>query len=682
MQIQPTIAIGDEFLKAYSSVPQNIQKKVYEFLTKFKENPTSKSINYEKIHAASDENLRSVRIDHNYRGILFKPDNGSTYILLWIDKHDNAYKWAKNKKCMIHPETGSLQLLDVSLMGNMSDTENKVEDEKGIFSHLKDRELLKLGVPEIFLESIKKIKDESELEELRDYLPAEAYEGLFLIMAGDSYEKVINEREMKKVENNNFTDALKHSDSKRRFYIIESASDLNNILDYPLEKWRVFLHPMQQNLAQKHFNGPVRVLGEAGTGKTVLAMHRAKYLAEKVFTKEGEKILFTTFTKNLASDIENNLKKICDTETSKRIKVINIDRWIYDFLKEQNYDFKIIFNYKTNIQIKELWDTSILEASEFDEKFLRDEWEQVIQQNGITTWEEYKSVARVGRRKRLSRRDKKKIWNAFEKYRELLSKHSFKEWMDAVRDVRIILESKKISLPFKSVIIDEAQDMNQEIFKLIRKMIPERANDIFITGDAHQRIYKNHVALSKCGIKIVGRSYKLKVNYRTTEEIRNFAVNILEGYDFDDLDGRIDKISKIESLTHGEKPKIVNVGDFQESVEEIKNIIEELQGEKVDIKNICIVARTNQLCEQYIGALKANGIATYKLKSSEAEDRNIGGVRIGTMHRAKGLEFEYMIVIAEEKHLLADKNIDITEKSLFYVACTRAKIGLWIIIGV
>jgi len=680
MPIQPKIAIGNEFLQAFSSVPQNIQKKVSEFLTKFRENPTSSGINYEKIHAAADKNLRSVRIDQDYRGIVLQPETGDTYVMLWVDKHDKAYKWAKNKKCIIHPETGSLQLIDVSKAENFEEKDKPTENKnKFLFSHLKDRQLLKLGVPEIYLDSVKKLENEEELERLKEYLPEEAYEGLFFIMAGDSYEKIINEREMAKVEEDDFGKALTHPDSKRRFYIIEEASELSYILNYPLEKWRVFLHPMQQRLAEKNFNGPARVLGEAGTGKTVLAMHRAKYLADKVFNKEGDKILFTTFTKNLAADIKSNLEKICNRETLNRIKVINIDRWIADFLKANDYDFTIIFDHN-NENVKILWDEAVLEASEYDSKFLREEWEQVIQANGITTWEEYKSVPRVGRKHRLSRSDKKKIWKVFEKYRELLSKHSYKEWMDAVRDVRVILKNSNTFMPFKSVIVDEAQDMNPEIFKLLRALIPEGKNDIFITGDAHQRIYKNNVVLSKCGIKIVGRSYKLKVNYRTTEEIRNFAVKILEGYSFDDLDGGIDEISKIESLTHGEEPKIINCPDFQSSVDEIKNIIKELENENVNIRNICIVTRSNKLCEQYIGALKAFGIKTYKLKRSEPDDRTQEGIRIGTMHRVKGLEFEYMIVVAQEEHLLAYKHIDITEKSLFYVSCTRAKIGVWVII--
>lgn len=686
------VAISIDFLKAFSQIPQKQQAKVREFVEKFRNNPVSSAINYEKITMARDKNLRSVRIDHDYRGIVLKPETGNVYMLLWVDHHDKAYAWAANRIISIHPETGSLQVVDMKFhqAPDLMDSELGDVTEGGLFHQYKDKELLRLGVPEVLLAMVRAIKTEAELDRTAASLPQEAYEALFFLAAGYSLEEVVLEMELKQqgktVNVEDFDKALENPDTKRRFHVVSDALELAEILKEPLEQWRVFLHPSQQKIVDGTYNGPVRVLGGAGTGKTVVAMHRAKRLAQNV--TGNNQILFTTFTKNLAADIADNLKKICTTDVLKRIEVINLDAWVSKFLKKTGYEFSIAFDDET----RECWSNAMNLAPAdlgLEDKFYRDEWRDVVQAQGIFSCDDYLKASRIGRGKKLSRPDKLKIWPVFEEYRSELRRNNYKEMTDAIRDARLLLGNQGDSLTYSSIIVDESQDMGMEAFKLIRQMIPESrgsVNDLFIVGDAHQRIYRNKVVLSRCGINVRGRSKKLRINYRTTEETRRWAVHLLEGKPIDDLDGGQDTNKGYKSLMHGDPPELSLHATFADEVETIADYLKKLKDDGIGYNTVCLVARTNNLLRQYEGALKLKGVPSYFIKRSQAEDPKADGVRMATMHRVKGLEFDFMIIAGCNEGTIplegqwqsqADREEieenEMLERALLYVCTTRAK---------
>jgi superfamily I DNA/RNA helicase/mRNA-degrading endonuclease RelE of RelBE toxin-antitoxin system len=693
---KPKVAISSDFLKSFSLLPQSQQKKVREFVEKFRANPASPGINYEKIHEASDPNLRSVRIDQAYRGIVLKPEAGNAYLLLWVDHHDEAYRWAQNRVFGINPETGSLQVVDITV-SSPPPPRDVAREAKGLFDGFKDKELLQAGIPEAHLPLVRSLKTEAQLDGIGKSIPQESFEALFMLAAGFSLAEVLNEQERQaaatSVDTTDFVAALEAPDSQRRFHIVEDAKELAEILNAPLDQWRVFLHPSQKKIVEWNANGPVRVLGGAGTGKTVAAMHRARWLVQNFAVGEHDRILFTTFTKNLAEDILQNLRKICSVELLRKIEVINLDGWVANFLKKSGYDYKLLFSGAGSEQ----WKSALNQAPESlnDAAFLRDEWEQVIQSNGVRSFEDYLRASRIGRGRRLSRLEKQLIWPVFEEYRAQLNAHGLKELVDATRDARSLLERQGDVLPYKAVLVDEAQDMGMEVFKLIRQMIPpsraDQRNNLFITGDAHQRIYGQRVVLSHCGIDVRGRSRKLRVNYRTTEEIRKWAVRLLEGRFFDDLDANPDTQRGYCSLLRGEPPQIVEAATFADELKQILSHLKTLQGDGVQLDNVCLVARTNEMIDQYEGAIKAAGIAVYRIRRSIAEDRRTPGLRLATMHRVKGLEFEYVIVagvnerivpLTVSKSATADAfeaaESETRERALLYVAVTRAKRGVLI----
>ncbi len=682
-----TVAIASDFLSALTKIPRGKQGKVLDFVTKFRMDSTRTGINYEKIQGAKDKNLYSVRIDQAYRGVVLKPSQGKVFVLLWVDHHDEAYRWAANKMCSVHPETGSLQVLTVEERTEVVATPS----EPGLFDRISDKELTGLGVPELLLPAVREIETEAELDRKAASLPDEASEALYMLASGYTLDEVRREldraAEPVAVDVEDFEAALETPDSKRRFFVVDDEQELQEMLHAPLEKWRVFLHPSQRKLVEHAWNGPARVLGGAGTGKTVVAMHRAKWLATHELNAEHDRILFTTFTRNLAADIRENLQKICSDEAFKRIEVINLDRWVAEFLRSEGYSFKVVFDSQT----ADLWERALAMAPAelgLPPSFYREEWDRVIQPQSIETLKGYFKASRLGRGVPLNRKQRKAAWPVFEEYRLLLNEAGVREGVDAMRDARLLLRSQGRVLPYKAVIVDEAQDMGYQAFKLIRALLPksDEKPNLFIVGDAHQRIYRHKVVLSHCDIDIRGRGRRLRINYRTTDETRRWAVGLLEGVPIDDLDGGADDQKGYRSLMHGVEPEISAFGSFEEEVTGIGERLKRIGASGGSLASVCLVTRTNKLLDQYEAALRARGVATYRVRRSEADDRRHEGLRLATMHRVKGLEFDHVIIAGVNHDVVplavatsdtADQVVrddaEVNERALLYVASTRAK---------
>jgi hypothetical protein len=575
MPLQNTfrLAISDDFFDAYSRLPRNAQGKVSEFINRFRQDPTRPGLNYESIHDSSDKRMKSVRVDQAHRAIVLKPDTGNVYILLWVDKHDDAYTWARRKVCRINEVSGALQIIDIE---EVAVTTEKLSQEKqpqqiGRFDSIKDRHLMQLGVPEILLPAVRQITTDEGVEQLIPHLPREASDALIMLAAGYELEDVLRQleklKETPQVDPNDLETALQNDDSLSRFMVITDDTELEEMLAAPLEKWRVFLHPTQRKLVERDWSGSVRVLGGAGTGKTVVAMHRAKWLIQNRFVDAGDRILFTTFTRNLAVDIEANLKSICPADLMRRIRVVNLDQWVRDFLQQEGVEVRILYDDEERAKIWQQAYTLAPVELGLSLSFYQEEWQAVILEQGCPTLRDYLAARRTGRGTRLSRQQRQSIWAVFEEYRNLLREKGLREPDDAMRDaVQIIAAKGTASLPFKAVIVDEAQDMSEAAFQLIRAIAGEASpNDLFIVGDSHQRIYGKVVTLSRCGIDIRGRSRKLRLNYRTTDEIRSWATDILRGMSIDDLDGGSDSSKDYRSLMHGEYPVLKALIDLKTS---------------------------------------------------------------------------------------------------------------------
>jgi superfamily I DNA/RNA helicase len=679
----PTVAIASEFLDAFARIPRAQQRKVREFTEKFRTNPKGAGINYEKIHAVKDDKVRTVRIDQKYRAVILHPDEGDVYVLVWVDNHDEAIDWAGKRRFEVNPVTGSLQVFSVS------EAEEEVSPKKkttkpGLLDTFPDDVILSFGVPEALLPAVRAVKTQDALLALLKHLPAEAAEALTWLGEGVSLEEVraaVTITPVKETVNTkDLGTALENPDTKRRFVTIKSQDDLTSILSAPLDKWRVFLHPSQDRLVNKKFNGPARVLGGPGTGKTVVAMHRARHLAREVFKEKTDRILFTTFTANLAESVEQNLRSLCGDEMD-RIEVVHLHAWAVRFMKTQGVDFRVA----SEEEIDQSWEGAIsfVGDPDFDVGFLKQEWSLVVQTNGIIAMPAYLQVPRTGRGRTLTKPQRGKVWKVFEEFRSALKDKGKQEWLQVIQETRRYLEKKNEILPYRAVVVDESQDFHPEEWKLIRSLVPSGANDLFLVGDAHQRIYGRRVTLKDCGVLIQGRSTNLKINYRTTEQIRNWSMALIQGIAVDDLDGEQDREKGYKSLLSGDAPEVRKFDTAEEEGKFLAETVKELLKHK-QAEEICLVARTKKLLEErYQPILKAAKVPSIVLEKKNEPGEP--GVRLATMHRVKGLEFPVMLLAGVNAGVIplrvsslegdptARTEHEERERSLLFVAATRAR---------
>jgi hypothetical protein len=700
VSLKPKVALSQDFLLQLAKLPVNVHSKVMKWAIQFQSDPTSPGINYENISGARDSNLKSVRLDRDWRGIVFKPISGDVYVLLYVGHHDDAYRWAENRKLAINPVTGAMQLVVVESVttpvvtadesqpkANIHSAVETTEDShaphvRQMFTGLTNQELLSIGVPEDLLGAVRSLASEDGLDSMEARLPLEAYEGLFLLAAGETVNQILNSRETrvdKAIDVADFATALTTPESQARFVVIQDDEAMLSMMNAPLEQWRTFLHPTQNKLATGDRSGPVRVLGGAGTGKTVLAMHRAKWLAENR-TPEGKKVLFTTFTKNLAGDIEQNLRTLCGAMALRKIEVKNLDAWVHAFMRTRKLEHRIIYDRKQDAALQ-AWQAALAGKDtklDLSDNFYEQELEQVILAQGITTLEEYRATRRTGRGVVLSRAKRDAAWTVFEEYRGQLASRKLKEVDDAYREVAGLLQSAgSATVDYSAIVVDETQDFGPQALKLLRAMIPSGPNDLFFVGDGHQRIYsRNRAAMSRCGIDIRGRSRKLYLNYRTTDEIRRQAVALLEGCEVDDLDDGRDDSKLYKSLSHGPKPTVMTVDGFEEAAQRADEFIKGWQSTRGDgsAPSFCVIAPSEKTREAMSRQLQAAGMAcvTISASSNHADKREV--VHFATMHRAKGLEFDVVVVVTPTSYL---GNIEETanQRKLLYVALTRAKVG-------
>jgi hypothetical protein len=713
-----TVALSNDFFKAFGQLPEKARGKVATFISKFRSNPRSPGLNYEGIEGGKDPFIRSIRVDQDIRCIVRAPDEGDTYVLLWIDKHDDAYQWARRRTCHVNRVSGALQVVDVEAaelavgdaiaaavneaLANQNPAALPPAEARpaatsaqpatpSLFAHCTDDQLMLLGVPEALLPAVRAVTSEETLSRLIEWVPQDCVDGLILLGAGKPIEAVIEELERQRpaaIDPSDVAAALDTPESKAEFLVITDDDDvLEAMLSAPLERWRVFLHPSQRRLVERQWSGAVRVLGGAGTGKTVVAMHRARWLANQLIkTSSQGRVLFTTFTRNLATDIRANLTKICNPEELQRIEVIHLDGWVMKFLKGQGLQVRV-FNDEAR---DSCWSLAMDVADTtlgLDKRFYQEEWKDVVLAQGCRSRDEYLMARRVGRGTRLNRPQRAQIWPVFDAVRAEFRQRGLWEPEEA-KQIAADLIHKAAGPPlYAAVVVDEAQDLDVASFLLLRALVGQtRANDLFIVGDPHQRIYGKPVVLSRCGIDIRGRARKLRINYRTTEETRAWATAVLHGLDFDDLDGGNDPASDYRSLLHGDLPLVQGFEDPGEEQRFLVSTLRQLRDEQQSLASTCVAARTNKAVENLETLLKREGFDTRVINAEESDDPSDPALRLATMHRVKGLEFDQVFLPgldASQMPLQVELNkrpdalsrdlFEQQERSLLHVAATRAK---------
>jgi len=694
------IIVNKKFAEELSGLPREVQKKVTRIYGDLaKGNDASNGANLETIQCAASSSMKSMRVNDKYRIVVHRDAKG-TYTFLHIDDHDKAYAWAARNRFGINPFTGEVQLYVVDIPEVKDVTASKRppdEASTGPFSmHPNEADLLRLGVPTELIPTIRTLRDDEDILIHEKEIPQGVFDALLLLYDGKTPDEVVAELGLNKggeVNENDVAAAVEKSDiSQATFAFASSEEELNRIRDAAkMAAWRVFLHSTQRKHVVRQQNGPCKLLGGAGTGKTVVAMHRVKHLLEKVYVREDERILFTTFTKNLAEDIESLLGTICSEEQMKRVDVVNLDAWAMQYLRGQKIDVEVL----SDDARKELIEKAIADAAPEKVRtaaFYLREREAVVLANEIDSFASYVRVSRAGSGVRLSAKEKKDVWEVLETYQRHLSSKRMMDREEVILLAVNLMRKGGGRSPYASVVVDEAQDFSATSMKLVALLSGNsaeavRANSLFIVGDAHQRIYPRKTVLSRCGIRVQGRSDKLRLNYRTTEKIRRRAVAMLEGVAVDDLDGASDDNKGFLSMVVGIPPKEVRFKSFEKEMDAIVEQIKTWKdADARDASDYAILVRTNKDVESVVAACESRGVASRKVSTTtRTKGREDGAVRVATMHRAKGLEFAG-VVIAEvnegnwplrtkdydEMDPVSKKESDDGERSLLYVAITRA----------
>ena len=668
--------LGDKCWDKLFELPKNVQLRVRDFQRKFKENPFSPAINLEKIASFEDDSLRTARIDDTYRAIIGVA-SGDTYCLLYIDHHDEAMRWAQHKRFAWNSYTNSFQVTSITMEEVVEPRGQKRDDT--VFAKYTDEQLLRIGVPEHQLPLVRSIKDMDDLEKAESSLSGDVFEYLFYLMDdGTDINNIITEVEAGKEQDGDST-----INNKRNFIEITDDEELERVIAEGTEKWQIFLHPSQRLLVEKSYAGSLKVTGGGGTGKTVAAIHRLKKLTEKGSMKS---VLYTTFTRTLIKNISSRVRSM--GIKSENCVIENIDKLALDMAKSYGLipQTATVLDYGPSSRTsEEIWDGIVTDnLSQFDTRFLKREYLDVIVYNNNKTIDDYYRQSRTGRTQPVNRKQRTEIWNLVEQYVARKKESQLYDRNEIFNLIANHLNENGIH-PFKHVIADEIQDFSNPELRFLRALVQEGPDDLFLVGDPYQRIYNNRkIAFSQVGINVRGkRSKRLRVNYRTTEEIKRAATNVVNGCAFDDFDGSPESLAGYVSLMHGDRPEYKIYDNRNEEIAAIMDFIRMCRENGIEYKDIVVASYIKDSIKPVQDALHRNNIP-YKNLMNEGTG-NDNGVNLSSFHNMKGLEFKVVILSDVNKKTfpylpygfefldeIEKKNHLMNQKALMYVAITRA----------
>ena len=627
--------LGDKCWDKLFELPKNVQLRVRDFQRKFKENPFSPAINLEKIASFEDDSLRTARIDDTYRAIIGVA-SGDTYCLLYIDHHDEAMRWAQHKRFAWNSYTNSFQVTSITMEEVVEPRGQKRDDT--VFAKYTDEQLLRIGVPEHQLPLVRSIKDMDDLEKAESSLSGDVFEYLFYLMDdGTDINNIITEVEAGKEQDGDST-----INNKRNFIEITDDEELERVIAEGTEKWQIFLHPSQRLLVEKSYAGSLKVTGGGGTGKTVAAIHRLKKLTEKGSMKS---VLYTTFTRTLIKNISSRVKSM--GIKSENCVIENIDKLALDMAKTYGLipQTATVLDYGPSSRTsEEIWDGIVTDnLSQFDTRFLKREYLDVIVYNNNKTIDDYYRQSRTGRTQPVNRKQRTEIWNLVEQYVARKKESQLYDRNEIFNLIANHLNENGIH-PFKHVIADEIQDFSNPELRFLRALVEEGPDDLFLVGDPYQRIYNNRkIAFSQVGINVRGkRSKRLRVNYRTTEEIKRAATNVVNGCAFDDFDGSPESLAGYVSLMHGDRPEYKIYDNRNEEIAAIIDFIRMCRENGIEYKDIVVASYIKDSIKPVQDALHRNNIP-YKNLMNEGTG-NDNGVNLSSFHNMKGLEFKVVIL--------------------------------------
>jgi len=670
------LLIADTFTASLARLTADDQKLAKTTVFDIQLDPASYGLRFHKLDRAKDKNFWSVRVGSDLRMIVHK--TGSTLLLCYVDHHDAAYRWAERRRLERHPTTGAAQLVEIRETVREVEVPRYVETAiaqqvaappRRLFDGVSEEALLAHGVPAEWLEEVREAT-EDDLFDLVDHLPAEAAEALLELATGGTPRRPVHAPAG--------ADPFAHPDAQRRFRVMTNVEELERALAYPWDKWTVFLHPAQREVVERRFAGPARVSGSAGTGKTIVALHRAVHLAR---AHPQAKVLLTTFSETLARALGRKLERLAGNEEGvrERVQVSAIDAVGLALAEAAGGKLRLA----DRAAIQPLLRAASQAGAEhrFSERFLETEWGDVVDAWQLATWESYRDVARLGRKTRLGESQRTLLWAIFERVRAGLAEQGLVTMPGAfARATAGLAAGPK---PFDFTVVDEAQDIGVPQLRFLAALAGDRPDGLFFAGDLGQRIFQTPFSWRSLGVDVRGRSHTLRINYRTSHQIRRQADRLLPA-ELADVDGNAEVRRGTVSAFNGAEPSIQVVPTPAEETAAVASWLSARTTDGVPPHEIGVFVRSEAELARARAAVEAAGLTATLLDGSS--DGTLGSVAIGTMHLGKGLEFRAVAVVACDDEVLplqsrietvaddADlEDVYETERHLLYVACTRAR---------
>lgn len=674
------------FTDALARLPAQDQKAVKVSVMDLQLDPSAPGLQMHRIDKSKDPNFWSARVSRDIRLILHK--TRASLLVAYVDHHDDAYAWAERRRIETHPRTGAVQIVEVlerveeaqpALARMWAEPEPTVATvhetpARFLFDGLDDEALLAVGVPAEWTAPVRRTTEDAFFD-LVEHLPGEAAEALLEYASTGRFKSPELQVEPASA------DPYQHPDARRRFVAFENADELAAALDAPWDKWSVFLHPSQRAVVERRYNGPARVAGSAGTGKTVVALHRAVRAARAA---TDARVLLTTFSEPLARHLEAKLAVLMgpDRSVAPRITVASFQALAMEL-------FQLAFGRRPRIASEQQVEAALVEAAaelavkDFSTRFLLVEWSQVIDPREVKSANDYAVVPRLGRKSRLGSRQREALWPVFEGARAKLTDQALLTWPMAFNCLADHYAARA-DKPFSHVVIDEAQDLGVAELRLMCAIIPtEGADRLFFAGDLGQRIFQQPYSWKDLGADIRGRSTTLKVNYRTSQQIREAADALLPPV-VRDVDGRDEDRRGTISVFDGPVPEVRLFPSQQDELSAVTTQLQAALAAGVAAEQVGVFVRSRRELARAREAVASAGLKCVEI--SDRESQIEGRISIGTMHLAKGLEFRWVIVMACDDDVLPlPERIDSiveasdlddvyeTERYLLYVAATRAR---------
>ncbi|SCU98916.1 conserved hypothetical protein [Cupriavidus necator] len=637
--------------------------------------PVGNGMSFHKLDKAKDPNFWSVRVNRDIRLIVHK--TAGSLLLCYVDHHDKAYQWAERRKVETHPTTGAAQLVEIRELVREISVPRYVETTQPalapLFGKYSDEQLLAYGVPPEWLVDVR-AADEDSLLELVDHLPDEAAEALLELATGGM---PVASKPADKTE-----DPFQHPDAQRRFRIMSDMDELARALEYPWDKWTVFLHPAQRQMVERDYNGPARVSGSAGTGKTVVALHRAVQLACK---DEDARILLSTFSDTLANVLRSNLFRLA-WNTPKLAERIDVAAMDAVGVKLYSAEFaKPVFANREEISSLLKSAAKYVDGLKANAAFLLSEWDDVVDTWQIESWADYRDAKRLGRKTRLPEAKRALYWQAFAKVKEQLRQAGKITKAEMFGKLAETMPKRKHPV-FDYIVVDEAQDIGVQQLRFLASIAGDRSTALFFAGDLGQRIFQQPFSWKSLGVDVRGRSRTLNINYRTSHQIRSQA-DLLLGPEVSDVDGNVESRKGTISVFNGPEPVIRSFDSPDLESQAVGQWLKQSSTSGVLPHEIGVFVRSEEEFPRALAAIATSGLKARVLGKDMATEE--GFVSITTMHLAKGMEFRVVAVMACDDEIIPSQaRIDMasdeaelteiysTERQLLYVACTRARDSL------